>query len=115
MSQQARRKAIEDWNKLSKERDAARLQRGISCIPQEDEEAYTQLLSDLRTKSGQDEASAMPIITDLARGDSVAMMVHQDHIAASAFTSDEYYALIHTPIPIPKAMKIPKAKEAVDA
>ena len=98
-----------------KEGDAARLRRGISRIPQEEEETFTRLLSKLRSGNGADEAVAMPITSTLARGDSVASVTHQDRIATTSFASDDYYALIHTPIPIPKAMKIPKAKDAVDA
>lgn len=40
---------------------------------------------------------------------------HQDHIAESGFISNDWHAMVHQPIPIPKAMRIPKAKEAVDA
>ncbi len=39
---------------------------------------------------------------------------HQEHIALAGFVSSEWYALVHTPVPIPKALKIPKAKEAIE-
>ena len=39
---------------------------------------------------------------------------HQDHISNAGYVSDEWFALVHTPIPMPKAMQIPDAKKAVD-
>ena len=39
---------------------------------------------------------------------------HQDHFASVGFCSSEWFALVHTPVPMSKAMKIPKAREAVD-
>ena len=39
---------------------------------------------------------------------------HDDSFSTAGYISSEWYALVHTPIPIKKAMKIPKAKEAVD-
>ena len=40
---------------------------------------------------------------------------HQDHVSTAGFVSGEWFALVHTPIPMKKAMNIPKAIEAVDA
>ena len=62
----------------------------------------------------------MPFTGPSAGGDSGAMLgsgelrLHDDHLARSAYASEEYFALTRAPIPIPQAMKIPKAKEAVD-
>ena len=39
---------------------------------------------------------------------------HQDHIASKGTSSEDLYAMVHKPIPIPAAMKIPKAREAID-
>ena len=39
---------------------------------------------------------------------------HQEKIASAGFVSDTWYALVHTPVPIKEAMKIPEGKEAVD-
>ena len=38
---------------------------------------------------------------------------HQEQFAPDGFVSVEWFALVHTPIPISKAMRILKAKEAV--
>ena len=39
---------------------------------------------------------------------------HQSKISPKGHASEEYYALVHTPIPLKKAMQIPKAKQALD-
>ena len=39
---------------------------------------------------------------------------HEDHIAGKGDTSQQHYNLVHKFIPMPKAMKIPTAKAAVD-
>ena len=39
---------------------------------------------------------------------------HEDHIAGKGNNSLQYYNLVHKFIPVPQAMKIPAAKEAVD-
>ena len=41
--------------------------------------------------------------------------MHQDHISDRGYASGEWFALIHTPIPMSQAMKIPAAKAKVDA
>ena len=42
------------------------------------------------------------------------MQSHQDHIAKKGNRSPFPYALVHTPVSIPEAMKIPAAKAAAD-
>jgi hypothetical protein len=39
---------------------------------------------------------------------------HQDHIAEAGFASDAWFAMVHTPIPMKKALTIPDAKKAVN-
>ena len=39
---------------------------------------------------------------------------HEDHIAGKGENSLQHYNLVHKFIPMPQAMKIPAAKEAVD-
>ena len=39
---------------------------------------------------------------------------HEDHIAGKGDNSLQHYNLVHKFIPMPQAMKIPAAKEAVD-
>ena len=50
-----------------------------------------------------------------ARGENYHPRPHQDHTAPKGFASCEQMAMVHLPIPINKAMKIPDAKKAVDA
>ena len=40
---------------------------------------------------------------------------HEDHFSPAGFASLEQYAMVHMPIPISKAQRIPAAKAAVDA
>ena len=39
---------------------------------------------------------------------------HKDHIADRGHVSMSYYNMVHKPIPLPRAMNIPKAKAALD-
>ena len=39
---------------------------------------------------------------------------HEDHLAGKGCNSPQHYNLLHKLIPMPQAMKIPDAKEAVD-
>ena len=39
---------------------------------------------------------------------------HEDHIAGKGENSSQHYNLVHKFIPMPRAMKIPAAKAAVD-
>ena len=43
---------------------------------------------------------------------SSAKRQHQDH-AADKGPSENWFGLVHTPVPIPKALKIPEAREAL--
>ena len=48
-------------------------------------------------------------------GEKSSQRPHQDHTAPNGYASADLLALVHLPIPIAKAMKIPDAKKAVDA
>ena len=39
---------------------------------------------------------------------------HVERIAPRGYASEEWFACVHTPLPIPKAMKIPEAREALE-
>ena len=39
--------------------------------------------------------------------------IHQEHEAPSGYVSNDWFALVHTPVPMSKVIKIPKAKKAV--
>ena len=40
---------------------------------------------------------------------------HQDHLSMSGFASNEWFALVHIPIPMEKAFRMPEANAAVQA
>jgi len=44
---------------------------------------------------------------------SIPKRPHQERIASTGYTSEEYFNLIHTPVPMNKAMQIPQARAAV--
>jgi len=130
------------WNKESERREKAREKRGFEHrIKPEEVEEYKKILSEAQKLWAVPTSPAMPCIS-VKRAKREAMVLtahavidvvkeqgaspsrpysrpdertHQDKIAQASFASDEWFALVHTPIPMPKAMKIPKAKEAVDA
>ena len=39
---------------------------------------------------------------------------HVDHIAPRGHAGDKLFACVHTPLPIPKVLRIPSAKDALD-
>ena len=57
----------------------------------------------LSTSDGQGKPSSNPIVT-----------THNESTATKGFSSDEQFAMVHAPIPIEKALKIPEAKKAMD-
>ena len=94
----------------------------------EEEEDFNKLLANAKEQFSIPQAPAMPITSyamllkegegkpsakTSARGNPQRQ--HQDKIAAAGYVSESYWAMVHTPIPLPKAMKIPKAREAVEA
>ena len=40
--------------------------------------------------------------------------VHQENLAPAGYVSEEFWALVHTPIAIDKALQIPAAREALE-
>ena len=112
--------------------------RGIYFIEREDKE-FKETIKNARKKLETSVASAMPckimkncgsgasnkIQTKLAcileANESTRMRMgnsipqnHEDHIAGKGENSLQDYNLVHKFIPVPKAMKIPAAKAAVD-
>ena len=106
--------------KESAARDSARLQRGAAKILEGDEQDYNRRLAELRRQQG--EIAAMPVMRHKPSEDDLeasgnaklADLHHEERLAASSHSPEEYFMLIHTPIPIPEAMKMPAAKAAVD-
>ena len=48
------------------------------------------------------------------RIEDVEPIIHEDHVARKGTHSLQYYSLVHKPVPMPQAVKIPEAKAAVD-
>ena len=86
-------------------------------MPDEDKD-YFKMMSDAGAKHAPSAVPAMPLGSHgtalNCQGKPCAQREHQDHIAMSGYCSEEWFALVHTPIPLKKAYKIPNAKKAVD-
>jgi hypothetical protein len=52
--------------------------------------------------------------SDVLHTEPYSSRSHQDHIAPAGFVSHEWFALVHTPVPMKEAFQIPAARKAVD-
>ena len=91
-------------------------------VPDEEVDDYNRILADARNNYSSPPAPAMPIIssalsakaaTEPARGDPSTD--HQENVALAGFVTDSWFATVHTPISIEEALKIPAAREDLDA
>ena len=120
--------AIASWSIEGPRREAERLgMKKGEHIPEEELEKYHSVFAKLKALLAPPPVPAMPIIAKalsvLAGGDSSQpeggdpcpgnKRRHQDKIASKGHSA-ETYALVPAPISMKKAMKIPKAKAAVD-
>ena len=113
-----------EWSKEKPKLEAAQAARGFKFISENDGE-HANIINDARNRLAPQEAPAMPCIRYgcyvegdpgfSARGENYIPRPHQDHTAPKGFASCEQMAVVHLPIPINQAMKIPDAKKAVDA
>ena len=112
MNAKDKQKAIDEWAVEGPKRQAAREARGVSKLSIKDEE-YDAVMKAAKEKLKVPDAPAMPLLLNALSAVSnhgkhrKNHIKHQDHIAAAGTVSPHYYALVHTPVPIPKAMKIP--------
>ena len=112
-----------EWIKEKPKLEEAQAARGFKHVPAEDEE-YVRIINDARLRLAPHEAPAMPCLplgcyaggdpSFSARGEKSHRRPHQDHTAPKGYASVIQFALVHTPIQIGKAMRIPDAKKAVD-
>ena len=126
------------WSNEKLHLENARKVRGIYFIDPEDKE-FKETIKNARKKLETSVAPAMPCkimkncgsggsnkiktklaciletdeSTRLRMGNSVPNY-HEDHIAGKGQNSLQHYNLVHKIIPMPRAMKIPAAKAAVD-
>ena len=117
MSQKQKPKEIAAWEIELARRTRARTARGIpEHVKDEDLEHYHKAISDARKLFDLPPAPAMPVVQSACttcEGLPVARD-HQDKIVSIGYASSDWFALIHAPIPIHDATRIPKAKEALD-
>ena len=129
-----RAKAIAEWEVESKLLKEARVKAGVpEFISHEDQDEYTQVIAEQIAATKLPDAPAMPVV---AKGNaSIATSLvtnyvsaprkgkgssespnrpHQSRIAGAGSVSEEYFAMVHKPIPINKALQIPEAKAALD-
>ena len=120
MSDKDKEVSIEEWKIEGPKREAARTARGIFKINDTKDE-YESIMSEAKVKYAVPDAPPMQVI--LQANSSVRKhssknknhrTKHFERIAPVGTVSDNYYALVHTPVDMKKAMQIPDAKKAVD-
>ena len=116
----------------------ARDLRGLYEVPADDKE-YDKLMSELKVKLALPKPPAMPVLAKQAENLCVSSRQkakllneeifrqrsfhisspdgksHVERIAPKGHASEGWFACVHTPLPIPKALQIPAAKEALEA
>jgi hypothetical protein len=115
-----------------------------NVVSEEDTEEFEKVLSDAKRIYAMPNAPAMPVIVQamISKQDSVSegrpsassnqqCSQHDDHVAEAGYVSEEAYAMmyqnvsepstppdgyamIHLPIPMPKALQIPEAVKALE-
>ena len=127
MSKKGRKKAIEQWKEEKPRRDSERRRSAkLDHIPFEEIDEFEKCLADAKQAHSIPAAPAMPTLPysgiSCSTEQSVAegcksrrqVLKHKEKIASAGFTSEEFFGLIHTPIPLPKALKNDRAKAALD-
>ena len=139
LSPKQKEQARAEWAKEKPKLEEAQAARGFKYVSEDDED-YARLIDEARVRLAPHEAPAMPCIaygcyaggdpdfiaggdpgsiaggdpSFIARGEKKRRRKHQDHTAPKGYASVDLFALVHTPIPIGKAMRIPEAKKAID-
>jgi hypothetical protein len=139
MSKQEKAQAIDRWSIETIARDAERARNNISHVSKEEEEDYHLKLAQAKAMNPLPPASAMPTMRYLMPGtlanpqkpnrwrkntltssqDASAteltptQRTHQDHFQTAGFQSESFYAMVHKPIPIEQALRIPEAVKAI--
>jgi len=143
MGDAQKRKARERWAIEEPLQKEARDLRGIYEVPADDKE-YDKLLEELKVKLALPKPPAMPVLAkqgeslcetgpplsnrqkakalneEIFRQRSFHVTSpdgksHVERIAPRGHASEEWFACVHTPLPIPKALQIPAAREALEA
>ena len=112
MSDQQRKHEIKEWEKERKLRIEARNRcGGLSEIPAEEVEDYKKTMSEARARYSLPPAPAMPCVSyalnckvrsgkqfPAAMPGKGSQREHQDQLAPKGNVSEEWFALVHTPI-----------------
>ena len=124
MSREQKRRAIEKWNAYKPLGDAARECLGITGEVDPNDLEYKKVLSAARAKLSEPKAPAMPCVHRQASPSSDAnasataligaVRPHDEHIAQKGWASEEWFAFVHTQIPISKTLRIPEGRAALD-
>ena len=135
LSAKQQKQEIAEWEKERPLREQARIKAGkVDEVPEDDEAEFIEALSKAKKLHSLPAAPAMPVLAHAAIASCTEQSVanekfvrsvapatakvldreHQSKISPKGHASEEYYALVHTPIPLKKAMQIPKAKQALD-
>ena len=120
MNAKEKAKSIAEWKIEGPKRDLARQSRGIFKITAPEEE-YDKIMTEAKAKFKLSDAPVMQVILQANSGvrqhsskNKRHRTTHYERIAPVGTVSEDYYALVHTPVPMNKAMNIPDAKAAVD-
>jgi hypothetical protein len=119
LSKKQKQVEIAKWELDRVKRDEARTKRGIIEVPADGEDCL-KILSESRARFSQPKAPAMPVLevdgssTSIPGGLQSQPRPHQEHMSSKGHVSEEWYSFVHTPVPIPKAFKIPEAKAALE-
>ena len=120
MAKKKKEKAQAKWKVLGKLRDEARSKRGISHVQPADMDRYQRTMSELKQKLSAPPVPAMPVVAfkqvSAAKATAFASnaTAHMDKIGDAYTASEEMFILIHKPISVEKAQKIPTGKLALD-
>ena len=107
----------------------AHKQRGFKHVLPHEVDYYTQIMTECRTRLALPPAPAMPLIVSSLSSVGQSNQTqgpangvpgctpepHPDRIGATGECSSKYFALVHTPVPLPKAMQLPEARSALNA
>ena len=121
MSKQMKTKNIADWAITKKIRDEERKKRGITHVKDNDVDRYTSILADARNRLAVPDAPELPSQAGTAntmvregREQNNTQQPHHEHVAAAGFASDEWFAMVHTPVPMNEVNRTPAAVKAME-
>ena len=109
-------------------RNAVRKERNIFKVLDDDTEDYEKQMSEAISNNSTIHAPAMPVISytggnplsggSTEHGGSLSLedtpRAHQDHDTHVGYQCDDLFAMVHKPVKLPDARKIPDAKAALE-